>query len=109
MKHDHFKASGHAAYDCFRLCFVARCGYGANLIDEATSWSVAWRHAAWAQQQYPNWEAFGQGYLQGHLAYRKEEGDTDEELAQRRAETNERLQQCLKGWWAQVPYDTPLS
>lgn len=109
MGTDYFKARDYPAYNYYRLLFVARCGAGAGMLDEATAWSVAFRHAAELQRHYPDWQSFAQGYLSGHLSYRKLEGDSPETLADRRATVQSRLQQCQQGWWSQIPWNTRFS
>lgn len=103
-----FAANGHVAYNQYRLCFLARAGHGAGLLDEATSWSLAIRHAAVVQQHYRDWAEFGRGYLEGHLSYRSEQGDPPEQLAKYRKNIGERLAQTQRTVWVAVPWNTPM-
>lgn len=103
-----FAANRHVAYNQYRLCFLARAGFGAGLLDETTSWSLAIRHAAVAQQHYRDWGDFGRGYLEGHLSYRTEQGDPPNALATHRKNIGQRLEQTQRTVWVAVPWATPM-
>lgn len=103
-----FVANDHVAYNQYRLCFLARAGYGAGLVDEATSWGMAIRNAAVLQQHYRSWQEYGQGYLEGHLSYRAHQGDSQEQLADYRESIGERLALKQRTVWAAIPWATPL-
>lgn len=104
-----FNANEHVAYNQFRLCFLARAGYGAGLVDEATSWDLAFRHAALAQQHYASWQHFGQGYLDGHLSYRAYEGDPPDRLQEVRVGITQKLQLKDRTVWSAIPWTTRLA
>jgi hypothetical protein len=95
-------------YDAYRAAFMARAGHGAGLASEVDSWEWALRAARKAQQSYPGWTQFAMGYLEGHLAYRKSEGDTDEALVGYRNNIMARIRDQTNGLWAQTPFQTPL-
>ncbi|MBK6921716.1 MAG: DUF1266 domain-containing protein [Deltaproteobacteria bacterium] len=104
-----FTANAHPGYNQYRLCFLARAGYGAGVLDEATSWSLAIPHAAVLQQHYPDWLAYGHGYLEGHLSYRAGEGDDAAKLAEIRKRTEERIALRQRTVWCAIPWHTPMS
>ena len=103
-----FTANGHVAYNQYRLCFLARAGFGAGVLDEATSWDLAIRHAAVLQQHYRSWQDYGQGYLEGHLSYRQHEGDPPAKLAEYRASIQERLALKHRTVWCAIPWETRM-
>lgn len=103
-----FVANEHVAYNQFRLCFLARAGYGAGLLDEATSWQMAFRNATIAQQHYSSWQHYGQGYLEGHLSYRAHQGDSPERLNEIRNSITEKLQLKQRTVWSAIPWNTQL-
>lgn len=103
-----FVANEHVAYNQFRLCFLARAGYGAGLVDEATSWDMAFRNAAIAQQHYAGWQQYGQGYLEGHLSYRADQGDSPERLSEIRNSISQKLQLKQRTVWSAIPWDARL-
>lgn len=104
-----FVANEHVAYNQFRLCFLARAGFGAGMLDESTSWALAIRHAAAVQQHYPTWAAYGEGYLQGHLSYRREMGDTVTQLRERESSLREQLIDKQRDVWGTIPFATRLA
>jgi len=95
-------------YDAYRVAFMARAGHGAGLANDVDSWQWAWRAARKIQQSYAGWTQFGMGYLEGHLAYRKSEGDADEVLSEYRNNIMARIREQTSGLWAQTPFQTPL-
>jgi hypothetical protein len=103
-----FSTRDHVAYNQYRLCFLARAGFGAGLLDEQTSWQLAFRHAAVAQQHYPDWQAYGQGYLEGHLQYRHHQKDSDADLTRYRKSIGERLLLKQRTVWHAIPWNTRL-
>lgn len=103
-----FVANDHVAYNQYRLCFLARAGHGAGLLDEASSWGMAIRHAAVLQQHYRSWQEYGQGYLEGHLSYRAQQGDSPQQLAEYRTSIGERLAHKQRTVWAGIPWTTRL-
>lgn len=108
MGQDYFAAREYPAYNIFRLCFVARAGYGAGMLDEAASWGVCFRHCSELHRTYSSWQAFAQGYVDGHVSYRRHCGDDEATVAGYRDRAQARMQQALNGWWAQIPWNTRL-
>lgn len=104
-----FVANQHVAYNQFRLCFLARAGFGAGLLDEASSWDMAIRNAALVQQHYSSWQHYGQGYIDGHLSYRAHEGDSPERLNEIRNSLAEKLSVKQRTVWSAIPWNTRLS
>jgi hypothetical protein len=105
---DDLAANGHVAYDHFRMCFLARGGYAAGLIDESTSWRMAFRHAKVIQQHYQTWRDYGHGYCTGHIGFRASLGDDPDQLAAYRKRINARLANLEQGVWSSVSIATPL-
>lgn len=104
-----FGTRSHPGYNHYRLAFLARAGFGAGMIDEATSWAWAIREAAAVQRAYPSWEAYGEGYLAGHLEYRASQGDPPARLAEIRASVQATLAEKARTVWVGIPYATPLA
>ena len=96
------------AYDIFRAVFLARAGFGAGYLDDAGSWSWAFNAARKLQQTYPSWDHYGMGYAEGHLAYRKSEGDDSQRLQEIRQNLSQQIGELARGIWAQTPFNTPL-
>jgi hypothetical protein len=102
-----FGTKSHAGYNHYRLCFLARAGHGAGVLTEDESWSWAFREAAAVQRAYADWRGYAHGYFEGHLEYRKSQGDSPERL-------NEIRTNILTGFaekdatWSSIPYGTPL-
>jgi hypothetical protein len=96
------------AYDLFRAVFLARVGFGAGMLDDAGSWSWAVNAARKAQKTYSSWNAYGTAYLEGHLAYRKSEGDDPERLQEIRQSLSEVIAELSRGIWGETPWNTPL-
>jgi hypothetical protein len=103
-----FGTRSHPAYNQFRLCFVARAGYGAGLLDEATSWSWAIQEAAVAQRHYRSWDEYAQGYIAGHLEYRASQGDPPERLEEIRRNISGDITKVHRTVWTAIPFHTPL-
>lgn len=101
-----FSANQHAAYNIYRLCFLARAGFGAGLLDEGQSWGMAFHHAAALAQHYRSWAEYGQGYLEGHLSYRALQGDSPQQLAQYRGSITERLALKQRTVWSGINWAT---
>lgn len=74
----------------------------------AESWDLALACARKAQAAYPSWDAYGHGYLEGHLAYRQSQGDDASTLAGYRANIQKRIANHQRGCWAATPFHTPL-
>ena len=92
------------AYDAFRHAFLARAGFAAGMLPEARSWELAFRQAAVVAQRYRSWPEYGEGYLQGHLAYRRSQGDPPARLAEIEASTRARLAKLATTRWAALPF-----
>ena len=97
-----------AGYDAFRAAFLARAAVATRFLNPDESWEWAFKAARKVQRSYPNWNAYGMGYLEGHLAYRKSEGDGEDEVRQYRQNIVERMGAHSKGIWARTPFDTPV-
>jgi hypothetical protein len=106
---DGFRASGHPAYDQFRLAFLARAGFGAGMLTEAESWDLAFRAARAVQRTYPDWTAYGAGYRDGHLAYRASCGDPPDQLAQYRQNLDAKIAEKQRTVWVAVPWASNLA
>ena len=78
---EHFAAS-RDAYDIFRAAFLARAAAGAGLISQDESWALCERPVATAREVFGSWQDYGEGYIRGHLAYRRSQGDPPSALAQ---------------------------
>jgi hypothetical protein len=96
------------AYDAFRAAFLARAGQAAGMIDEEESWRWAIAAARKVQRSYPSFMHYGMGYLEGHLDYRKSQGDDDQTIEGYRKNILARLNERAKDPWAQTPFDTAL-
>jgi hypothetical protein len=96
------------AYDIFRAVFLARAGFGAGYLDDAGSWSWAFAAARKLQQTYPSWNHYGMAYLEGHLEYRKSEGDDPQRLQEIRQNLTQSMSELSRGIWGQTPFNTPL-
>ena len=103
-----FGTTDSVAYNQYRLCFLARAGFGAGLLTEPQSWDLGFRHAAVLQQHYRSWAEYGQGYLEGHLNYRRSQGDSEQQLQQYRGSINERLATKQRTVWVGIPWATPM-
>jgi hypothetical protein len=103
-----FVANDHVAYNAYRLCFLARAGFGAGMLDATQSWDMAIRHAAVVQQHYGSWAEYGRGYLEGHLSYRAHQGDAPDQLAQYRRSIGERLDVKQRNVWSGIPWATRM-
>ena len=103
-----FVANDHVGYNQFRLCFMARAGYGAGLLDESSSWAMAIANAAVCQNHYASWFEYGRAYLDGHLAYRAYMGDDAATLADRRRSVSKRLAAKQKQVWSAIPWQPAL-
>lgn len=95
-------------YDAFRAVFMARAGFGAGMLSEGESWEAAFRVARKLKESYPSWNHYAQGYLQGHLDYRKSEGDSEDALARYRRNILERYRVIAGSVWPQTPYETQV-
>jgi hypothetical protein len=96
------------AYDLFRAVFLARAGFGAGYLDDAGSWTWAFNAARKAQQTYQAWNHYGMGYLEGHLDYRKSQGDDAQRLQEIRQNLTQTIAELSRGLWGQTPWNTPL-
>jgi hypothetical protein len=96
-------------YDAYRAVFMARAGFGANMLSEAESWECAFKVIRKLQRTYPSWNEYGSGYLEGHLAYRQEQGDDSETLNGYRRNIIEHITELnQRGLWTQTPFQTPV-
>ena len=95
-------------YDAFRAIFMARAGFGAGMLSEDESWEAAYRVARKYRPAYPSWNHYANGYLDGHLAFRSKQGDSEDDLARYRRNILERQRVAANTVWAQTPYETPL-
>jgi hypothetical protein len=95
-------------YDIFRAVFMARAGFGAGLLNEKESWEAAFRAARKLKQTYPSWNHYANGYLEGHLTYRKSQGDEADELERYRRNILEQQRVVAGSVWPQTPYETPV-
>lgn len=101
---------GTPGYDVFRAAFLARAGFGAGMLTEARSWSLAYDAAAVMQRHYQTWQHYGMGYLDGHLEYRRKEGDSEGRRSELRQNLLFRMGECMKGRGAwQVPFSTAMT
>jgi hypothetical protein len=103
-----FGVAEHPGYNLYRKCFLARAGYGAGMIGEDKSWTLALNECRQIQRTFASWDELGRSYLAGHLAYRASEGDSAARLAEIQANTTKRLSEIQKEVWAGVPFGTPL-
>lgn len=97
-------AASRDAYDVFRATFLARAAAGGSVITAEESWALCQRVVATAQQTFTSWQDYGDGYVRGHLAYRRSQGDDEATLArydQNLRKTMAELQ--AKGVWSRVP------
>lgn len=92
------------AYDAYRHAFLARAGFAAGMLTEAHSWELAFRQAATVAHRYRSWPEYGEGYLQGHLAYRRDQGDSPTRLTEIEASTRTRLAKLASTRWAAQPF-----
>ena len=95
-------------YDSYRAIFMARAGLGAGMLTETESWEAAFKVLRKLQSTYRSWNEYGSGYLEGHLAYRKEQGDDDETLAEHRRNAIENITELNQGLWTKTPFNTPV-
>ena len=105
---DSFGTRSHPAYNQFRLCFLARAGYGAGLLDEATSWGWAIQEAAVVQRYYRSWDEYAQGYIAGHLEYRASQGDPQDRLEEIRRNLSGDVPEKHRTVWTAIPFQTPM-
>ncbi len=95
-------------YDVFRAVFMARAGFGAQMLSEDESWEAAYRVARKMQQAYSSWNHYGMGYIEGHIAYRTKQGDDAETVAGYRKNLLERFQTLSNTNWHETPFQTPI-
>jgi hypothetical protein len=95
-------------YDAFRGLFLARAGFGAGMLSEDESWEASYRVARKLKQSYPSWNHYVHGYLEGHLAYRKGEGDSEDDLQRYKRNILERHRIIASSVWPQTPFETPI-
>jgi hypothetical protein len=96
-------------YDAYRAVFMARAGFGAGMLSEQESWDAAFKVVRNLQQKYQGWNEYGAGYLEGHLAYREEQGDDSERLNEIRRNVIESITELnQRGIWTQTPFRTPV-
>lgn len=105
---DGFRAGGHPAYDHFRMAFLARAGFGAGLLTDEESWERSFVAARAVQRAYDGWKAYGEGYRDGHLAYRTTMGDAPAQLAQYRKNLDAKIAEKQRTVWVAVPWGTDL-
>lgn len=99
-----FGVPDRGAYDAYRHAFLARAGFAAGLLPELRSWQLAFQQAALVTQRYRSWPEYGEGYLQGHLAYRRSQGDPPARLGEIEASTRARLTKLAGTRWAALPF-----
>lgn len=99
-----FGSDTHAAYNLYRRVFLARAGFGAGLLDERGSWERALAQAQVMLRTYASWDAYGRDYLEGHIAYRTQQGDPAPKLAQYRENIGKRLATQSRTVWKQTPW-----
>lgn len=92
------------AYDAFRAAFLARAGAGAGYLTQETSWQLGLDAVRQVQQAYDGWMAYGIGYLDGHLEYRRGQGDDHETLKERKATVMRQMSKCSAEIWARTPF-----
>lgn len=95
-------ASSGEGYDVFRATFVARAAAGAGLISADESWGFCKRIIEKAQRRFPDWDTWSASYLEGHLAYRKSEGDDGAKLATWEKNLRAGFQKLHTGAWSAV-------
>ncbi|HVR18763.1 MAG TPA: DUF1266 domain-containing protein [Polyangiaceae bacterium] len=95
-------------YDAFRAAFMARAGFGAGMLSEDESWDAAFRVVRNLKRSYPSWDHYANGYLDGHLAFRKKQGDSDDALQRYRRNILERQRIIASTVWPQTPYEMPV-
>jgi len=59
-------------------------------------------------QTYQGFYQYGMGYLEGHLDYRKSEGDDEERLREIRQNLTQSIGELSRGIWGQTPWNTPI-
>ena len=96
------------AYDAFRAAFLARAGQGAGMLDVMSAWAWAGRAGQLVQRSYPSFLHYGMGYIDGHLDYRRSEGDDAATLERHRQNLLTKAGRLAKRVWAQTPYETHL-
>jgi hypothetical protein len=96
------------AYDAYRATFLARAGLPAGYLGVDESWQLSLRAAQRVQQTYDGWLAYGMGFLQGHLDYRKGCGDDAAKLADNRKDMLQHLNGLSQGIWSTTQFRTPL-
>lgn len=92
------------AYDAFRAAFLARAGVAAGYLTQEASWQLGLGAVRRVQQVYDGWMAYGVGYLDGHLEYRRGEGDDHETLKERKASVMRQMSECSAGIWGRTPF-----
>jgi hypothetical protein len=88
--------------------FLARAGFGADMLSEAESWEATFRAARKLKQSYPSWNHYGTDYIDGHVAHRKGSGDPEEALQRSRRNLLENMRVIAGKVWSQTPYETPI-
>lgn len=100
---------GTPGYDVFRAAFLARAGFGANLLPEVQSWEASYQAVRVMQRHYQTWQHYGMGYLEGHVAYRAEQGDPPPRLAEIRQNLLGTMGKLMSGGGAwTAPFAVPM-
>lgn len=95
------------AYDAFRAAFLARAGLAAGLLSEGASWDAAFKAGRKVQASYASFRDYGMGYVEGHLDYRKNQGDPVARLAEIRQSKLSHMGDLVKDVW-KLSFTTPL-
>jgi Protein of unknown function (DUF1266) len=103
-----FGTSAHEGYNHYRRCFLARAGFGAGMLDDKKSWALAYVQCRNVQRDFKSWKEFADSYLAGHLAHRKSQGDSAEQLAQFEKNIRARSAEVAKETWASIPFESTI-
>lgn len=96
------------AYDAFRAAFLARAGEAVGYLSSDESWQLAQQAVRRVQQTYDGWMSYGIGYLEGHLNYRRSEGDDHDTLQERKAGVMQKISELSADLWGRTPFTTAI-